>query len=275
MMKICLRPDVCNYDLERLKVFCRDAGISWLWYFPAIPDSCGPDVLTDSGRLKNFKDNLAKDGLDLAVISEVITPNVLHADYGELEKVQRSISAAAKASIGTVFIILHFFEVGVAPENAWKNLVEFYKRVIDTAEKTKTKVAVHGLWQPKHIIYNSQSYERLLSAVPSEYNGITLCMGCLHLAGDNVAQVVKRFGRKIFFVHVRDVVGRGDNFKEVFPGDGDVNVYEAISALKDIGYDGLLCPEHFPKIGDEPYMGERSTALCLGYIKGLLAALGK
>ena len=274
-MKICLRPETCNYDMERLKVYARDIGVDQLWYFPSISACYGADGMMDSEKLVKFKKDLENGGLTLAVTSETITPNILQGNFDELERVRRSIIASAEASIDTVFIIFNFFEVKAGSENTWQDFLEFHKRVIDTAEKVKVKIAVHGLWHPKHILYNSESYERLLQKIPSEYNGITLCMGVLHQAGEDVAQAVKTFGKKIFFVHVRDVIGRGDNFKEVFPGDGEVNIPEVISALGDIGYDGLLSPEHHPKVIDEPYMGERSTAMCVGYLKGLLTCLQK
>ena len=271
-MKICIRPETCNYDMERLKIYARDIGVNNLWYFPSISACYGKDGMMDSQRLTVFKDELRKGELNLVVTSETITPKILHGDYNELERVCRTILASAEASIDTLFIIFNFFEMEITSESAWRNLIEFYKRVIDTAEKAKVKIGVHGLWLPKHMIYNSESYQRLLYEVPSQYNGITLCMGCFHLAGDNVSQVVKEFGQKIFFVHVRDVIGRGNTFKEVFPGDGEVNIPKVISSLRDIKYNGLLCPEHFPKIVDEPYMGERATAMCVGYLKGLLSA---
>lgn len=270
-MDICLRPETCNYDMERLKVYARDIGVNHLWYFPSISSCCDKDGMMDSQKLVKFKRDIESGGLTLAVTSETITPSILQGNFDELERIRRSIIASADASIDTIFIIFNFFEVKKVSENTWRNLVEFHKRVIDTAEKKRVKIAVHGLWNPWHIIYNIESYERLIAEVPSQYNGISLCMGVLHLAGENVVHAVKKFGGKIFFVHVRDVVGRGDDFKEVFPGDGEAKIPDVISALRDIGYDGLLCPEHYPKVIDEPYMGERSTAMCVGYLKGLLA----
>ena len=271
-MDICLRPETCNYDMERLKAYARDIGVDRLWYFPSISACYGADGMMDSEKLVKFKRNLENGGLRLAITSETITPNILQGNFDELERVRRSIIASADALIDTMFVIFNFFAVEAVTEDAWKNFVEFHKQLIDTAEKVKVKIAVHGLWHPKHMLYNLESYERLLHEVPSDYNGITLCMGVLHQAGEDVARVVEKIGKKIFFVHVRDVIGRGDNFKEVFPGDGEVNIPEVISALRDIGYDGLLSPEHYPKIIDEPNMGERATAMCVGYLKGLLTS---
>lgn len=274
-MKICLRPETCNHDMRRLKIFARDVGVDQLWYFPSIAECRGADGMMDSRKLIAFKDQLAQDNLNLAITSETITTAVLQGDFAELESVRRGIQASAAAAIDTVFIIFNFFAAGKDAEPAWHNLVEFHKRVIETAEKSRVRIAVHGLWNPEHFVYSVESYERLLQAAPSEYNGITFCMGVLHQAGENVVRAVHRFGRKIFFVHVRDIIGRGDDYREVFLGDGEVDVPGVVAALRGSGYAGLLCPEHFPKIVDEPYMGERSTALCVGYLKGLLSALRK
>lgn len=269
-MKICLRPETCDNDMERLKAYAHDVGVDQLWYFPSISACHDADGMMNGRKLIAFKDDLQKDGVSLAIISECISPNVLRGNFDELKKVRRTVVAASEALIDTVFIIFNFFNLKEIPENAWSNLVEFHKRMIDIAESKKIRIATHGLRNPEHIVYSIESYERLLKAAPSEYNGIAFCMGVLHQAGENVVEAVKRFNKKIFFVHVRDLIGKG---KEVLPGEGEVNVPQVIIALKNIGYKGILCPEHYPRIGNEPYMGEKSTAMCIGYLKGLLAGL--
>lgn len=258
--------------MEKLKAYAHDVGVDQLWYFPSISACHDADGMMNGRKLIAFKDDLRKSGVNLAVISECISPNVLMGNFDELAKVRRTVAASSAASIDTVFVIFNFF-IKEIPENAWSNLIEFHKRMIDIAENKKIKIAVHGLWSPEHMVYDIESYERLLEAAPSDYNGIAFCMGVLRQAGENVVEAVNKFNKKIFFVHVRDLIGKGNNIKEVFPGDGEVNVPAVIIALKNIGYKGILCPEHYPLIGNEPYMGEKSTAMCIGYLKGLLAGL--
>lgn len=46
---------------------------------------------------------------------------------------------------------------------------------------------------------------------------------------------------------------------------------ECIRAYREVGYDGVLCPDHVPFSDVDPGR-ERFFAFCLGYTRGLLQA---
>ena len=62
--------------------------------------------------------------------------------------------------------------------------------------------------------------------------------------------MIRYFGTrgKIFNVHFRNIRGGFLNFQETFPDDGDVNMIRAMRVYKEIGYDGMLMPDHVPRI---------------------------
>ena len=125
------------------------------------------------------------------------------------------------------------------------------------------------------IMRSVEAFQRVLDAVPSESNGVLFCQGCFAEMGSGVYDAIRHFGRqkKIFYVHFRNVAGAVPEFAETFIDNGDVDMLEAMRAYKEVGYDGLLLPDHLPRmVGDTPYQ-HRSRAYAVGYIKALMAAV--
>jgi mannonate dehydratase len=123
-----------------------------------------------------------------------------------------------------------------------------------------------------------REFRSLFEAVPAPENGALFCFGCIHMAGDDVIELMRPLRDRIFFVHVRDVRmdhrpwQPGTNTEEVFPGDGDVRPDRCLRALHALGYDGPICPDHLPVVDPERKQ-EISTAWAVGYLKSQLAAL--
>jgi mannonate dehydratase len=88
--------------------------------------------------------------------------------------------------------------------------------------------------------------------------------------------VIRYFGtrRKIFNVHFRNIRGRFLNFQETLPDDGDINMIEAIRVYQKVGYDGMLMPDHVPKIEGDPG-GRQAFAFAFGYIQALIQMAGQ
>jgi mannonate dehydratase len=89
-----------------------------------------------------------------------------------------------------------------------------------------------------------------------------------------VFDVIRYFGtrKKIFNVHFRNIRGKRDNFQEVYPDEGDVDMYRAMKVYKEVGYSGMFMPDHVPSHPDDP-RGLQAFAFAFGYIKALLGAV--
>ena len=86
--------------------------------------------------------------------------------------------------------------------------------------------------------------------------------------------MIRYFGTrgKIFNVHFRNIRGHFLDFKETFIDDGDVDMLKALRVYKEVGYDGMIMPDHVPKIpGDTK--GRWAFAYTFGYIKASIAAV--
>jgi mannonate dehydratase len=107
--------------------------------------------------------------------------------------------------------------------------------------------------------------------VESEVNGICLCQGNVTLMTDDLPSAIRQFGKqqKIFFVHFRDVRGTPVKFEETFHDEGQT----AMQAYRDIGFKGVLRPDHVPRMegdsNDNPAYSALGRLFAIGNIKGL------
>jgi mannonate dehydratase len=172
----------------------------------------------------------------------------------------------------------------ISEEKLWENLEYFLNKVIPVAEKAKVKLAMHPDDPPLspirgmgRIMRSVENYQRLLDMFDSEVNGITLCQGNFTLMTDDLPSVIRKFGEKIFFVHFRDVRGTPEKFVETFHDEGKTDMVACMKAYKEIGFDGVLRPDHVPTMeGDSNKDAGYSSIgrlFAIGYIKGLRQAV--
>ncbi len=172
----------------------------------------------------------------------------------------------------------------VSEEALWENLRYFLERVVPVAEETSVKLAMHPDDPPLspirglgRIMRSVENFERLLDLVPSPVNGVALCQGNFTLMTDDVPGAIRHFGEKIFFVHFRDVKGTPQNFVETFHDEGQTDMAACLRAYRDVGFSGVLRPDHVPTMEGDSNLSAGYSALgrlfAVGYIKGLREAV--
>ena len=171
----------------------------------------------------------------------------------------------------------------VSGEEVWSRIAYFYERIVPVAEQARVRLATHPDDPPMtyyrgvhQALVSFEGLKRLVDLVPSPCNGLLLCLGCMQEAGENVPAVIRYFGtrNKIFYVHFRNVAGAVPRYREVFPHEGDGDMVANLKALKEVGYQGYLVPDHnFGLTGDGEW-AQSSRAWQVGYIRGLMQALG-
>ena len=87
-----------------------------------------------------------------------------------------------------------------------------------------------------------------------------------------VIDAIRYFGerKEIAFVHLRDVQGTGECFKECFLGEGNYNPAKVLWELKKVGYNGFIMDDHVPYIINATRWGHTARANANGYIQGML-----
>ncbi len=173
-------------------------------------------------------------------------------------------------------------------EELFQNLKYFLQAIMPTCEKYGVKMAIHiddpvwSVYGLPRIVKNKMDLQRLITEVPSPYNGVTLCTGSLSSNPDNdIPDIIRSLKGRINFAHVR-------NTKHTAPGifeesahlssDGSLDMYEIMKAFVEIGYDGPVRPDHGRAIWGEkamPGYGLYDRALGSQYLLGLLEAIRK
>lgn len=176
----------------------------------------------------------------------------------------------------------------VTREIYWDRITHFLKRVVPVAEEAKVRIALHPQDPGLHVETAYRGVNAVLSSVeglkrftaiqPSPYHGLNFCQGTvsemLARPREEIHDVIRWFGsrNKIFIVHFRNIRGEFLKFSETLPDDGDVDMPRALRTYREIGYDGMIMPDHVPTIeGDTDRY--KAFSFCFGYIQALLQVL--
>lgn len=173
----------------------------------------------------------------------------------------------------------------VKEEDLWANLKYFLDVMVPVAEKAGVKLSAHPDDPPMsplrgvgRILTSVDNFQRVVDMVPSEYNTVTLCQGNFTLMTDDLPSVIRKFGKqnKISFVHFRDVKGDVTNFQEAWHDAGKTDMLGCLEAYRDIGFEGVLRPDHVPTVEGDSNENAGYSAFgrlfAIGYIKGLREA---
>lgn len=172
----------------------------------------------------------------------------------------------------------------ISEEQMWDNLAYFLKAVIPTAEKCGVRLALHPDDPPvphgipplagvAHIACSFDQYRRIFGIVPSRSNGMLFCQGCIkEMKGVNVYDAIREMGSidKIVMVHFRNVRGSFPKFQETFVDDGNVDMYRAMQAYRDVGFRGPFSLDHSPIFAHAEVVNQ---AFAIGYLRGLIQSV--
>ena len=173
----------------------------------------------------------------------------------------------------------------ILPEELWYNLEYFLKAVLPAAERYGIRLALHPDDPPveqlagvSRILISPDAIDKALHLVESDSIGVCLCQGCYGAMGENVMEVIDRFGAqgKIFMVHFRDVAGTRENFHETFHDNGPTDMALALEHYRKWNCHVPIRIDHVPTMAGEqtdvPGYASIGRLFAIGYLKGLLDA---
>ena len=171
----------------------------------------------------------------------------------------------------------------VSADELWSRLESLLREIVPVAEENGVTIVWHPDDPPltefrgKARILNSvEAFERLVALVPSPANAICFCVGTFVAMGVDIPAAIRRLGRHIRYVHFRDVRGPAESFVETFHDNGPTDMPGVMRALREIGFDGPLRPDHVPQLEGE-FDGEPGYTMlgrlfAYGYIRALIQA---
>jgi len=176
----------------------------------------------------------------------------------------------------------------VDADTYWERVAYFLERVIPVAQEYKVRMALHpndprvpdGYQGVDGVLGTVEGLKKFIAIKESPYHGLNFCQGTVSemLAdpGKEIYDVIHYFGsrKKIFNVHFRNIRGHRDDFVEVYPDEGDIDLFKAMQAYKEVGYSYMMMPDHVPQApGDRA--GLQSFAYCYGYIRALMQSVDR
>lgn len=173
----------------------------------------------------------------------------------------------------------------IGADQLWENLEYFLRKIIPVAEDAGVSLAMHPDDPPldellgrARIMNCVESFERLVTLVPSPSNAICFCQGTFAEMGVDIPATIRRLGQHIRYVHFRDIRGTRERFAETFHDNGPTDMVAAIRAYRDVGFAGPIRPDHVPQlVGEEdgePGYTMKGRLFAYGYMRGLIHAVG-
>jgi len=178
-------------------------------------------------------------------------------------------------------------------DESFARIQHFLERVLPVAEEYKVQLAAHLNDPPAPVLKGEERWnypvfeglKRFAELVESPYHGFNFCCGTcaegLVDPGTEIYPIVRYFAErgKIFNVHFRNIRGGLLKFQEVWPDEGDVDMFRLAQTLHAAGYQYMLMPDHAPFHPDDPpppgVSGRvrQAWAFQFGYIIALVQAV--
>jgi mannonate dehydratase len=175
----------------------------------------------------------------------------------------------------------------VTEDVAWERITYFLDRVIPVCNEYKVRAACHphdpgmppeGYQGIVRVLGTPEGLRKFVSIRESPYHGLNLCLGTtaemLQDPAREIHDVIRDLGSrgKIFNIHFRNIRGRRDDFQEVYPDEGDMDMLAVARTLYEVEYPYMVMPDHMPRHDDDPG-GRQAFAFAYGYIKAILQAV--
>ena len=177
----------------------------------------------------------------------------------------------------------------ISHDQVWANYEYFIKAVMPTAEKCGVRMALHpddpclpSLGGYARIFGSIEAYDRAYALYPSPSNAVTFCQANFKLMGVDLDATARHFGKRIAFIHVRDVDGTKEDFTELFHDQGTTDQFALMRTYRELGLDVPLRGDHVPEMAYDRELTPEGTPgyftlgrlFANGYLKALLQGTG-
>ena len=228
----CVDFDMCNTDNE-LYSLNEQAFEAYLKAEKQLAQKAGVEIHQTHGPwrwpVKDGEDNLAE----------------------RMEKMQKSIRATGL--LGCRYWVIHpVMPYGIDDiksghqDETWALNLTFMKRLLKTAKEYGVTICVENTPFPDFSLATPQQVLRLVDGINDD--NFKACLDTGHIAvfsNLSVGDEVRRLSDKIKVLHIHDNGGKMD--EHLPPFEGVIDWQDFSSALKEIGFDGVLSLEIVPK----------------------------
>ncbi len=230
-------------ELENVARLVSKAGFKMLDYTPP--------VLRDNWDIL-MKEHLKIFGEYGLLVHQTHAPFDRYGGYGDKYKLCLDRCAEATAFMGADFMVVHgdefdFDNMSFSPEAALEYNHKLFSPYVDSAGKSGYKVAFETVFEDRfkdRRRYTSEADELMKLITSFESADAVCCWDFGHANvsfGKSMPEVIEGFGSLIKCTHLHDNAG---NDSHQTPMTGDIDWRAVMSALRGIGYDGILSVEY-------------------------------
>jgi mannonate dehydratase len=174
----------------------------------------------------------------------------------------------------------------ISDEQMWDNYAYFLDHAIPVAERSGVTLAMHPDDPPvspirgiARIMRSRENIDRAMSLSNSPAHKLTFCQGTFATMGVNIPDAIRHFADRIAYVHFRDIEGTPRKFVETFHDNGMTDMWAAMQAYVEVGFDGPARTDHAPTLYGEnnarPGYETLGRLYAIGYMRGLYEAASK
>ncbi len=128
---------------------------------------------------------------------------------------------------------------GITPDDLRANLAHFLQEIIPVAAESGVQMCIHpddppfSLYGLPRVVSTAADIRTIFAAVDAQANGLTFCTGSFGVRADNdLVAMVREFGPRIHFAHLRNVMREADgSFHEADHLGGSTDMPAVVIAL--------------------------------------------
>ncbi|TFH06329.1 MAG: hypothetical protein E4H09_00445 [Spirochaetales bacterium] len=174
-------------------------------------------------------------------------------------------------------------------DEVWDNYERFITRVLPIAQDAGVRLQLHPNDPPvdhagvPRIFSSTAAFARAMEfASYSPCSGILFCVGTwaemsgADGSGEDIDAAIRQFGSRgvIHQVHLRNIDRPLPDFVETLPDAGYLDLPGLVRTLAEIGFDGMIVPDHVPLPLHSDADRRTMEAFSLGFIRGIMLAAG-
>ena len=178
------------------------------------------------------------------------------ADLTKKEENEKEVLSVIKTAelLDAPFVRIHAYntdEVKTSPDDCDGYVAELVAKILPVANDSGVTV----LLETMGIYADTQRLSNLLDSFASDrFSALWDIHHTFRFAGESPETTVKRLGKHIKHVHVKDSEISGGQIKYCLLGEGDINISSVFDSLRSINYEGYysleLMPEWLNELGD-------------------------
>ncbi len=152
------------------------------------------------------------------------------------------------AFIGAAEIVLHLYVPFISIQKGELTTVEFYENIEKSMDELMpyclekgVRICIENMFDMPEK-YMTQQWDWVMEKYPSRFLGFCFDTGHAYMLWrERMPEIIRRYGERIYSVHLHDNYGTVDY--HMLPGEGDIDWAEVMSALSESAYELPLTME--------------------------------